>query len=92
MTATNITVNYRPPLAERFPVEFDYFESHEEDLKRDFPSQHIVIRGTKVVANYETAEELMKAVEEGLLEQPALVCYTDTTPIVNPYVQVVESA
>ena len=92
MSATNIVVSHRLSLSEQFPVEVEFFEAHEEDLKRDYPNQHIVIRGIKVIANYNTAEELWKAVEGGLLNEPALVCFTDATPVVSPYVQVMESA
>ena len=91
--AEQYTLNEKFNLAEEFPVEMDYFRSHEEELLREYPKQHVVIRGVEVVASYGTVEELFQAVEhEGLLDEPALVCSMDIAPAINPYVQVVQSA
>lgn len=76
----------RTSLADEFPVEMDYFRSHEAELLAEYAGMHIVIRGVEVVASYETAEQLFRAIEEdGLLAEPGLICLMVISPVVTIY-------
>ena len=81
-----------PTLADQFPVETRYWETHYQELAERYPDKLLIINGQEVTKVFDNAEDLANTEVHGDEATAGLICLTNSKPVVIPYIQVVESA
>ncbi len=61
-------------------VERQYFDSHQEELLRQFPGRFVVIKGEQVQGSFETIDDAFEAAARAFGLSPVLIRRTDHQP------------
>ena len=65
----------------QFVTELEFFNVNLENLKNQYPSQYIIIKGDQVIAHFNDKQAIFQALLENEIQLPSIACSTD--PVIS---------